>query len=403
MKKLYLSGLLLLCAMVAQAQEQVRIWQAGDDTRATVQEMTFASGGRSFSAGGKTYSVNAVDSITVVHTVTVTYSGATATVDLGHAPGVTCTTDGAHVSIVSTNDRNELEFVLQGQSAQGSLTYDGPLKCRFYLNGLDLTSNRGAAIDIRCGKRVALVLNPGTQNTLSDAAGGDQKAALYCKGHLEVEGSGSLTVTGNARHGIATKEYLQLKKSTGTITVNKAMSDGIHCGQYLLMSGGALTVSGQAADAIQVEKLLLDDGLTPDPQKENNGNAFILGGSVTIPAVTGNTSKGIKVPGNMTISGGTYNINATGLGTKGISVGGNMLINQDTATTLIQIRATGGLYEDEVSEEDTRCMGIKVSGNLTINAGTVRVANTGDGSRGIKIDGLYTKSAAANVSANIKN
>lgn len=403
MKKLYLSGLSLLCAMTAQAQEQIRIWHGDTDTRVTTNEIVFSGGGSTLTAGGKTFQAASVDSIAVVHTVTVTYDGGTARVDLGHAPGVTYSTDGAHVSILSTYDKGELELVLQGESTQGSLTYDGPLKCRFYLNGLKLKSNRGAAIDIQCGKRVALVLNPGTANTLEDAAGGDQKAALYCKGHLEVEGSGALTVTGNARHGIATKEYLQLKKSTGKVTVDKALSDGIHCGQYFLMNGGELTITGQAADGIQVETLMLNDGETPDPGKEENGNAMVNGGTLSIPAVTGNTAKGIKVPADMTISGGTFTVNATGPGTKGISVGRNMLINQDSAATLIQIRASGSIYENEVTEEDTRCMGIKVSGNLTINAGTVRVANTSTGSRGIKIDGTYTKSPAANVSANIKN
>ncbi len=43
------------------------------------------------------------------------------------------------------------------------------------------------------------------------------------------------------------------------------------------------------------------------------------------------------------------------------------------------------------------------AGNLTVNAGTIQVSNTGSGSRGIKIDGTYTKSANATVQANIKN
>ena len=396
-------GLLLLlsCCMV-QAQEQVRIWKAGNDTRVTTSGMDFADDGQSFTIDGNTYNTNQVDSITVVHTVSVTYAGETATIDLGHAPGVTATVDGSHVSIISTNEKNELEFVLQGASTQGSLTYSGPLKCKFYLNGLDLTSNRGAALDIQCGKRVDLILCPGTQNYLTDAPGGEQKAALYCKGHLEVEGSGSLTVKGNTKHAIATKEYMQLKKSTGNITVTGAVSDAMHIGQYFLMSGGTLTLSGQASDGIEVETMTLSDDITPNPDKEDNGQMFIKGGSISI-TVASDDVKGIKVPGNMTITGGTFNITASGAGSKGISVGENMLINEDDNTTLIQIRATGGTYEDTVTEEESRCMGIKVKGNLTITAGTVQVANTGSGSRGIKIDGTYTKSGTAVVSASIKN
>ena len=401
MKKIFITGLFLCAITMAQAQEQIRIWQGGDDTRLTTTEVPFSNDGATFTIGDKTFETSAIDSITVVHTVTVTYNGEQALVDLGHAPNVTYTTDGAHVSILSTNTKNELEFVLQGESTQGSLTYDGPLKCKFYLNGLNLKSDRGAAIDIQCGKRVDLILVPGTENILVDAPGGTQKAALYCKGHLEVEGSGSLTVTGNTKHGIASKEYMQLKKSTGTITVNKAVSDAMHVGQYFLMNGGTLTLSGQGGDGLQLEISTLDDDVTPNPEKEDNGQMFIRGGSLNITADKEDV-KGIKVPGDLTVSGGTFQILASGDGSKGISVSGNMLVNEDDNTTLMQIRATGNIYENKETEEESRCMGIKVDGNLTVNAGTIRVSNTGSGSRGIRVHGTYTKSANATVQANIK-
>ena len=402
MRQILFTGLLLCCALASQAQEQIRIWQSGNDTRLTTTEMPFSDDGSTFTVGDLTFDTSTVDSITVVHTVYVTFSGETATVDLGHAPDVVATTDGAHVSIVSTNTKSELEFVLQGESSQGSLTYTGSLKCKFYLNGLNLTSDRGAAIDIQCGKRVDLILVSGTDNYLTDAAGGTQKAALYCKGHLEVEGSGSLTVKGNTRHAIASKEYMQLKKSTGSITVTGAVSDAMHVGQYFLMSGGSLNLTGQGGDGLQVEVVTLSDDITPDPDKEDNGQMYIKGGTITIEAAA-NDVKGIKVPGNLTVSGGTFQLVASGNGSKGISVAGNMLVNEDDNTTLMRIRATGGMYEDPETEEESRCMGIKVTGNLTVNAGTIQVSNTGSGSRGIKIDGTYTKSANATVQANIKN
>ncbi len=394
---------MVLClAIMSQAQEQIRVFKDGSSTRFTTSELTFSDDGAKLSVADSTYETAKLDSILVVHTVTVTFSADTATVDLGHAPNVTYTTEGAHVNILSTNTKSELEFVLQGESTQGSLTYDGPLKCKFYLNGLNLKSNRGAAIDIQCGKRVDLILNPGTENVLADAAGGEQKAALYCKGHLEVEGSGSLTVTGNTKHAIATKEYMQLKKSTGSITVNKAVSDAMHVGQYFQMNGGTLTLSGQGGDGLQVEVVTLDDDITPNPDKENNGLMFIRGGSLNITAAN-DITKGIKVPGDLTVSGGTFTIVASGDGSRGIQVAGNMLVNEDDNTTLMQIRATGTTYEDEETDDEDRCIGIKVKGNLTVNAGKIQVANTGKYSYGIKVDGTYTKSANATVQANVKN
>lgn len=402
-----LLSLLLCCTM--QAQEQIRIWKGGNtsSSRFTTSELLFSEDGANLSVNGTTFQTSEIDSIMVVHTVTVTYNGAQATVDLGHAPGVTYTTDGAHVNIVSTNTKDELEFVLQGESTQGSLTYTGSLKCKFYLNGLKLTSNKGAAIgadggviDIQCGKRVDLILNDGTENILVDAPNGQQKAALYCKGHVELSGGGSLTVTGKSKHGIATNEYLELKEGTGNITVNGAVSDAMHIEQYFLMKGGKVTLSGQGGDALQVEPKTLDDDITEDPEKENNGLMFIQGGSIDIVAAAADT-KGIKAPKDLYISGGTFNITASGEGTRGISVGGNLIVSEDHNTTLIQIRATGTDYEDPVTEETKRCMGIKVDGDMTVYKGTIRVSNTGVGTRGIRVNGTYTN-IGGTVQASIK-
>lgn len=394
MKRTILSALCLATAMTAGAQQYMRIWQGGNSTRVALQDLTYSASGNTLTAAGQQYSTASIDSITMVHVITVSYQGNQATVDAGQAPGVTYTVDGANVNIVSTNVAQELETVLQGTSSNGSLTYTGPLKCKFTLNGLNLTSTQGAAIDIQCGKRVDLILADGTQNTLTDAAGGLQKAALYCKGHLEVEGSGTLTVSGNTRHAIACKEYLQLKKSTGNIVIRKAAADAIHVGQYLLMNGGNINIDeNTACDGIQVETMLLDDNLTPDPSKEENGKIFIKGG--TINAIIAHEDyKGIKNDeGDVFISGGNINIKANGNGSRGIQTDGNMTISAESGETNIYIEANGArctAAEDAVDPH--RCMGIKVEKNLTVTGGTTTVTNTGKKARGIKVNGTYAKS-----------
>lgn len=399
MRKTYLIFSLLLFASIMQAQEQIRVWKEGESKRFTTSEIQFSEDGATFSVADSTYDCATIDSITVVHTVTVTFDGDTAYVDLGHAANVTDTIKGAHVNIVSTNTKSELEFVLQGESAHGSLTYDGPLKCKFYLNGLNLTSDEGAAINIQCGKRVDLILREGTENFLVDAPNGEQKGALYCKGHLEVSGGGSLTVSGNSKHAIATKEYMQIKKSTGSITVNKAVSDAMHIGQYFLMEGGTLNLSGQGGEGIQVETMTIiteDNDTIPNPEKEDNGLMFIRGGQLNVTA-SAPGSKAIKAPTDLTISGGTFEIAASGPGSKGFSVSGNMLVNQDDNTTFITVRATGGLYEDE-NEDEVYCYGLKIKGNLTVTAGRLQVSNKNYGSKGGKVGGTCIKSSEASVS-----
>ena len=408
MKKLFLLWTLLSIIQTAGAQTQMRIWQGDISTRAAfadAETMPYASSGTTITIAGTTYQTSDIDSITIVHQVSVVYNGTSATVTIpaAVAADVTAEIDGAYVTITNTNVSNEIEFILSGSSTDGSFTYNGSYKTTIRLNGVSLTSNQGAAIDIQCGKRVSVVLEDGTENTLADYASGAQKAAFYCKGHVEMEGSGTLNVTGNLTHAIKTKEYLQLKKSTGTINIVGAASDAIHVGQYYQQNGGTVNITSTTqADGIQVEVLTLDDDITPDPDEENNGQVIIKGGNINIE-VSHEDCKGIKCDSLVTISGGTFVITASGNGSRGIQTAGNMVIGEEDNTTSITIKATGGLCTAEEDELDPhRCMGMKIDGNLTINAGTITVTNTGNKSRGIKVGGTYTKNGGT-VTANIKN
>ncbi len=395
-KKVSLIIIMLLTTFMVSAQNQMRIWHHGTDTRVELSDITYSANGTTMSVNGENYLTSEIDSITMVHTITVTYAGNTATVEKGNVEGVTYTVTGADVNITSTNMGNELELVLQGSSPNGSLTYTGSYKCKFYLNGLNLTSTTGAALDIQCGKRVDVILVDGTENVLTDAPGGLQKAAFYCKGHVEMEGGGSLSVSGNTKHAIATNEYLQLKKSTGKITILNAVSDGMHIEQYFQMNGGSILIDENTlGDGIQIEPKYLDDKITLDPDKEENGKIFIKGGTIDV-TMTSEDRKALRNDaGDVLISGGTLNLNAMGNGTRGIQTDGNLTITADDGETSINILAAGAKCTlEECKADPHRCMGIKVDGNLTVTGGTTIVKNTGSKSRGIKLGGVnsvYTK------------
>ncbi len=397
MKKfiIFLSALALSAGM--SAQNKMRIWQAGQDKVVSLTEagdMTVS--GDHIRIHGTDYLMSSIDSLVIVPQVNVTYNGNSATVSIpaSVAVDVTATVSGADVVITNRNTSNECEIILSGTSDNGSLTYNGSYKATFVLDGLHLTSQKGSPLDIQCGKRNALLLVPGTDNVLADAAAGAQKACLYCKGHLEIEGAGSLSVTGNARHAIATKEYLQLKKSTGAIHILKAASDAIHVGQYFQMNGGTVNIDANtAADGIQVEALMLADGKTPDPNEENNGNVIIKGGNLTA-VIVHEDCKGIKADVDVSISGGSLTIKAQGDGSRGIQLDGNMYISETDNATSILITADGGLCTlAECTQDPHRCMGVKVDGNLTVDGGTTTVLNTGKKSRGIKVGGTYKLNA----------
>lgn len=270
--------------------------------------------------------------------------------------GVKIEATDANVVVSNANTTTELTFALQGSTASGSFTYNGAYKTTISLDGVSITNPLGPAIDIQCGKRIALNLKKGTDNTLIDGSG-DHKAALYCKGHLEIDKSGNLTVTGNAKHAIATKEYLQIKNGTGNITVLGAKGDGIHAGQYFQMNGGNVTISNVDGDGIQAEA-------TSNAEDENNGQIMINGGTVTVNT-TSDDSDAIQADSNITItdtkSTPVITISATGKGGKGIKTDGELVIgNSDTGTgPVLKISTTGARYTDST---DT---GTNTGGNTT--------------------------------------
>jgi len=381
------------------------VWQGGESTRYAVSDaatIPYSTAGSTLTIGSTAYSTTAIDSITVVYPITITWSGTTASVDIPESvEGVTATITGGDVVITNTNETNEQEFVLSGTSTAGSLTYNGTYKCKFHLDGLDLTSTSGAAIDIQCGKRIDLILEDGTINSLSDYASGTQKAALNCQGHMEVSGGGTLSIAGNCNHALRSKEYLLLKKSTGSITITKAAADGIHCGEFFQMNGGAITVSGMAADGLQVETDATSD-------EELNGQFIMNDGSISV-TMTAEDTKGIRLDADETdtsivpamyILGGTVNVNvtSTALGSKAIACDGNMTIGSATTSPDITLTVAAKRYEDS-NGETSRATGLKADGDIVVAGGATTITASGKKSRGVKAASLTATGGTLTIAA----
>lgn len=300
--KLIMSVLMAVSLLALSAAEidGIYVWKSGNYTRFNLNDISFSD--NKICIDEATMSVDAIDSITftkpteayvVTDTILIYYRGAVASVSPQNVEGLTTEVNGAAVHITNTNADHEMTFVLSGKSNEGSFTYYGDYKASIRLAGVSLESSTGAALDIKCGKRIALELADGTDNCLKDASEDlGQKAALYCKGHMEVSGGGSLTVNGKVSHAISTKEYMLVKKGTGTIHVIAAEGDGIHVGQYFQMNGGTISVniSGRDAAAIKSDSLM-----------------SITDGKLSITTI-GDADKGLKSKDDIIISGGETNI-----------------------------------------------------------------------------------------------
>ena len=371
MKKI--SSIIAALAIAVAGQAQTMNVNMGQVTHAIpaadAGEMPFANG-QTLTIGGMVYQTASITSITIDdsavadNTVNISYDGNQARVVVAGniAPWITATVSGAHVAIVQSNDFDgatlgEITYTLSGASQNGSLWMDGDYKASFVLNGLTLHNPDSAAINIRDGKRISISLADGTQNTLSDGENGEQKAALTVKGHTELKGGGSLTLTGNTGHAFWGKEYLEIKKTLGQLTINGAKADGIHVNQYFQMNGGTVTIAGVAGDGIQVD-FKTDDNDVVEDDAENTGEALIKGGTLTI-TTSGDGTKGVKAAGNYTQQGGTVTVTQTGA-------------------------------VDTSGSDLDYCAAIRAKGDITIAGGSLTVNSTANGGRGLNADGNIT-------------
>lgn len=416
---LLLVGLLLVTGIKAQVTAYVCDgYDYESVTIASRTDMTFSTNQDSVTLGDETFCVADVDSI-LFHepqypAVTVTYSGTTATVNIPSSiSGVTASVSGAHVTLTSTNTTDELLYVLSGTSSDGSLTINGSYKMRIHLNGVSLTSTQGAALDIECGKRIEMKLLKGTENTFVDCANGSQKGCIYTKGHLELKGKGTLNVTGNTKHAICAKEYLQLKPSTGTVNVLGAVADGFHCGKgsslksdyedcRFVMDGGTVSIKGCGSDCVDADDfgsilinggaLSLDISQTDGAGLKADSILYMNGGSLVLN-VTGDISQAIRYNYCGYFDGGTIEGTVSAAGAKALkakkATGSTTVNNGGDAYfrgTDVTLSLSGGTY----TADQSKCMGLRVDRNFYQTGGSLVITSSNTEAVGVDIKGTTT-------------
>ena len=411
-------------------------------------DMTYADG-TTVTIMGKTFTLSDVSSMTVDDTavtdnlVSIAYNGSSATVTVAGnvAQYVSPTISGAHVSISQSNtdavDGDEITYQLSGTTTDGEFALDGSYKCTVSLAGVTLTNPSGAAITVTNSKRIQLSAKNGTTNTLTDCASGSQKACIYSKGQLQLQGNGVLNVVGNYKHGIKSASYISIKNLTLNIT--STVSDGINCEEYFLMKSGTVTISGVGDDGIQCDLGgTTSTGETTDHEDEDSGNIYLEGGTLNVTAtataakavksegdicvsggtITCTTSGGgewdsddkktkaaacLSADGNMTISGGTLSLTSTGAGGKGISVDGTLTTTDGTVTiktsgNAVVASSSGTISTVSNSQQldsystnyKSLPKGIKADGAIAINGGTLNIITTGAGGEGIESKSTLT-------------
>ncbi|WP_448630668.1 carbohydrate-binding domain-containing protein [Cellulomonas soli] len=228
--------------------------------------------------------------------VTITLTGSSATVD-----GDGVSVDGSTITITAPGT-----YRVSGTLDDGSLVVSsaGDGLVRIVLDDASLSSSTTSPLQVTDASAVAVVLEDGTTNSLSDAseyASADTStetdapnAALYSTADLTITGTGSLDVHGNANDGIASKDGLVIE--SGTLTVD-AVDDAIRGKDSVVVNGGTLTLTAGG------------DGLKSDNDEDAAlGYIYLADGDVTVTA----GDDGLTATTDVIVGGGTLTVESGG-------------------------------------------------------------------------------------------
>ncbi len=287
-------------------------------------------------------------------------------------------------------------------------------KVRLIFEGVTVHSESSAALYILDADKVFITLADGTENSLSS---GDEfvaidesniDAALFSKQDLTINGSGTLTITSPAGHGIVCKDDLVL--TGGNITVNSA-SHGIDANDSVRVNGTLLTVDS-GKDGIHVENsdnlelgffYIANGSIAIDTEGDGisaSTCATIRGGSINITAGGGHENGEIKSssgwggfmggrPGRKNEQNSSAEADSTGSSMKGIKTGDSLEISggfikinsaDDALHSSVSLSISGGEFELATGDD-----ALHADEDLAVSGGKINISTSYEGLEGLHI------------------
>ena len=317
---------------------------------------------------------SAFDTTGMIH---ITWNGTTATIINPYpADSIKITTDGGHVTVKSqATTLNNVVYNLSGSSSDGWLLFNKlstPVILR--LDGVQLTTSGCASINIDKNQNAILHLVAGTVNSFTDADSNVDKAVIYGKGSLSVQGSGTLDIFSSYANGLQGKRGVTINNGTTAVTVTADTKKGIKTDQHFTMNGGSLDVTAIGSVAIDTNS------------DYETGYDF----SYCTGIKTGDSDEGTV--GNIIVNGGDLTVScpATNAGGRCLSSDYNIIFNggHTVLTTTGSGMAVGGTGTNAI--DGYACTCISADSNIYIYGGHIDARSTGLGGRGIKADGNLT-------------
>ncbi len=276
-------------------------------------------------------------------------------------------------------------YTLRGKI--GAVVVDAPKDARveLVLSGAEISGGKNAAIYCKGAKSLVITLADGTKNVVTDAKSyaydnrekEEPDAAIFSASDITVQGTGSLTVNANHRHGILSKDDLKIKG--GTLSVH-AKSDALRGKDSVTVSGGTVLLEAGK------------DGISStNATDEKKGWVRLEGGSVTIHA----NGDAVQAESSLFVTGGLFDITTDGKSAgksksqKGLKAGADITIENGTfrfSTADDAINAgrdttiRGGDFSIRSGDD-----GIHADRTLTIDDGSFTISECYEGLEGTQV------------------
>jgi hypothetical protein len=274
-----------------------------------------------------------------------------------------------------------IEFSLYGGFSQ-TVTIYSEYDFKLTLNSVTIDSSDGPAINIQSKQRAFIELPDSSVNTLSDTNtwsdryldDGDEmdlKGTIFSEGPLIFSGNGSLSITANEKHALASDGHVRLRE--GSIAIESYNKDGVRSNDAFIMDDGDLAITTSSGKGIKVKGK--EDDTAPI------GFITINEGSLTIHSY----DKAITAAWESDEDGDTT--------TEDDDPDPRVTINGG----IITITTTGTPIEDELAPE-----GIEAKSVLTVNDGDIDIDATDDAlnaGTGIIFNGSYTHAVSSDNDA----
>ena len=276
-------------------------------------------------------------------------------------------------------------YKLTGSSTNGNITINTEEEVTLILDNLELTNDKGPAIQIENAKKTVITLNENTTNKLSDGKNTNQdyNAVIYSKDDLTINGEGTLEIETTFENGIKCND--ELKIMSGNININ-SNTNGIIGKDSVTIKSGNINIKSNG------------EGIKTN--NEEKGNIIIEDANINIES----QEDGIEADNDLTITNGTFTI-TTGNGASELSVKQGWENTNDTEEEISQkaIKATNRTIETGTFNINSNDDGIHSNGNLTINNGTFEIKSSDDGIHADAIveikDGKYNITASEGIEA----